>query len=106
MSTSVDVGCNPPKKTRNVAKMFDSRLNTAKALRQTMEIHRIVKVSNLKQEFDVLSRNTSRVMYKVIIFNVPSCTYPDYKKKDMLVSCKYIIFIIFICAKTGRGSGP
>ena len=61
MSSSAYVGCNPPIKTRNVAKMFGSRLNTAKALEQTMKIHRIAKVFNLKQEFDVLSTNTSRV---------------------------------------------
>ena len=78
--------------------MFDSRSNTAKALEQTMKIHRILKVSNLKQEFDVLITNTSRVTYKVIICNVPSCACPDYKKNGMLVSCKHIIllFVIFL----------
>ena len=90
---------NPPEKTRNVAKMFDSRLNTAKALEQTMKIHRNVKVSNLKQEFDVLSKNNSRITYKVIICNVPLCTCLDYKKNGMLVSCKCIIFILLFVLK-------
>ena len=90
---------NPPEKTRNVAKMFDSRLNTAKALEQTMKIHRNVKVSNLKQEFDVLSTNNSRVTYKVVICNVPSCTCLDYKKNGMLFSCKCIIFILLFVLK-------
>ena len=97
VSISADVGCNSPKKTRNVAKMFDSRLNTAKALEQTMKIHRTVKVSNLKQELDALSTNTSRVTHRVIICNVPSCTCLDYKKNGMLVSCKHIIFIYYLC---------
>ena len=79
--------------------MFDSRLNTANALEQTMKIHRIVKVSKLKQEFDVLSTNTSRVTYKVIICNVPSCTCPDYKKNGILASCKHIIFILVFVLK-------
>ena len=87
------------RKARNVEKMFDSRLNTAKALEQTMKIHRIIKVSNLKQEFDVLSTNTSRVASKEIICNVPSCTCPNYKKNGMLVSCKHIIFILLFVLK-------
>ena len=101
MLSSGDVGCNPPKKTRKVKKMFDRRLNKAKALEQTMKVHRIVKVSNFKQEFDVLSTNTSRVVYKVIICNVPSCTCPDYKKNGMLVSCKHNFHFI-ICANWTR----
>ena len=87
------------RKARNVEKMFDSRLNTAKALEQTMKIHRIVKVSNLKQEFDVLSTNTSRVSCKEIICNVPSCTCPNYQKNGMLVSCKHINFILLFVLK-------
>ena len=79
--------------------MFDSRLNIAKALEQTMKIHRNVKVSNLKQEFDVLSTNNSRVTYKVVICNVPSCTCLDYKKNGMLFSCKCIIFILLFVLK-------
>ena len=78
--------------------MFD----TAKASEQTMKIHTIVKVSNLKQEFDVLSTNTSRVTCKVIICNVPSCTCTDYKKNGMLVSCKYIIFILLFVLKLDK----
>ena len=72
-------------------KMFDNRLNTAKALEQTMKIHRFVKVSNLKQELDVLSTNTSRVTYKVIICNAPSCTCPEYKKNAMLENSFYYL---------------
>ena len=101
MLSSGDVGCNLPKKTRNVEKMFDRRSNTAKALEQTKKINRTVKVSNFKQEFDVLSTNTSRVVYKVIICNVPSCTCPDYKKNGMLVSCKHNFHFI-ICANWTR----
>ena len=97
MLSSGDVGCNLPKKTRNVEKMFDRRLNTAKALEQTKKIHRTVKVSNFEQEFDVLSTNTSTVAYKVIICNVPSCTCPDYKKNSMLFSYKYIISFYYLC---------
>ena len=81
MSGSTDVGCNPPKKTRNVAKMFDSRLNKEKVLEKAMKIHRIVMVSDLKQEFDVLNTNTSRVTYKVFICNVPLCSCPDFDLK-------------------------
>ena len=64
-----------------------------------MKIHRNVKVSNLKQEFDVLSTNNSRVTYKVVICNVPSCTCLDYKKNGMLFSCKCIIFILLFVLK-------
>ena len=105
MLSSGDVGCNLPKKTRNVEKMFDRRLNTAKALEQTKKIHRTVKVSNFEQEFDVLSTNTSTVAYKVIICNVPSCACPDYKKNSMLFSCKHNFHFI-ICPKTEQGIGP
>ena len=87
------------KKNKKCGKMFDRRLNMAKALEQTMKIHKIVKVSNFKQEFDVLSTNTSRVAYNVIICNVPLCTCPDYKKNGMLVSCKHIIFILLLVLK-------
>ena len=86
-------------KNKECGKMFDSRLNRTKALEQTMKIHRVVKFSNLKQEFDVLSTNTSRVAYKVIICNVPSCTCPDYKKNGIPVSCKYIILIVLFMLK-------
>ena len=64
-----------------------------------MKIHRIAKVSNLKQEFDMLSTNTSRVANKVIICSVPSCTCPDYKENGILVSCKSIIFIVLFVLK-------
>ena len=47
----------------------------------------------------MLSTNDGRVMYKVIICNVPSCTCLDYKKNDMLVSCKCIIFILLFLLK-------
>ena len=80
-------------KNKECGKIFDSRLNTAKALEQTMKIHRVVKC------FDVLSTNTSRVAYKVIICNVPSCTCPDYKKNGIPVSCKYITLIVLFVLK-------
>ena len=49
MSNSANVVCNPPKKTRNVAQMFDSKLNTAKTLEQTMKIHGIVNSLTLNK---------------------------------------------------------
>ena len=85
--------------------MLDSRLNSAKALEQTMKIHGIVKVSNLKQEFHVLSTNTSRVAFKVIICSVTSWTCPDYKKNGMPASCKHIIFILLFVVKLDEEVG-
>ena len=99
MSGSANVGCNPPKRSKNTAKMFNSRFETAKVLEQTMKIRKVVKVSDLKQEFDVLSTESGRVTYKVIICNVPSCTCPDYKNNGMVVSCKHIIFIFLFVLK-------
>ena len=85
--------------------MLDSRLNSAKALEQTMKIHGIVKVSNLKQEFHVLSTNTSRVAFKVIICSVTSWTCPDYKKNGMPASYKHIIFILLFVVKLDEEVG-
>ena len=47
----------------------------------------------------MLSTNTSRVAYKVIICNAPSCTCPDYKENGILISCKNIIFTVLFVLK-------
>ena len=61
--------------------MFRGRLQTAKALRNTIKIKKIIKVSKLKQEFSVMSAISGRVTYKVTICNVPTCTCPYFFKK-------------------------
>ena len=58
--------------------MFRGILQTAKALQDTMKIKKIIKVSELEQEFSVLSAISGRAIYKVTICNVSTCTYPDF----------------------------
>ena len=72
-SADIDEGSNPPKHPKNLEKMFRGRLQTAKVLHDTMKIIKIIEVSELKQEFSVLSTISERVMYKVSICNVPTC---------------------------------
>lgn len=79
--------------------MFRGILQTAKALQDTMKIKKIIKVSELEQEFSVLSAISGKVIYKVTICNVSTCTYPDFKKIGMLVSCKHIIFVFLFLIK-------
>ena len=91
-STDIDEGSNPPKHLKKILKMFQGRLQTAKALQDTMKIKKICKVSELKQEFSVLSAISGRVMYKVTICNVPTCTCPDLKK----TACWYHVSISYL----------
>ena len=71
--------------------MFRGRLQTAKALQDTMKIKKIIKVSEPKQEFSVLSAISGRVVYKVTIYNVPTCTCPDLEKAE----CWYHVSISY-----------
>ena len=98
-SADIDEGSNPPKGQNNLEKMFRGILQTAKALQDTMKIKKIIKVSELEQEFSVLSAISGKVIYKVTICNVSTCTYPDFKKIGMLVSCKHIIFVFLFLIK-------
>ena len=98
-SADIDEGSNPPKHPKNLEKMFRGRLQTAKVLQDTMKIIKIIEVSELKQECSVLSTISERVMYKVSICNVPTCTCPDLKKNGMLVSCKHIVFVFLFVVK-------
>ena len=98
-STDIDEGSNLPKRPKRLEKLFQGRLQTAKAFQDTMKVKKIIKVSELKPEFSVLSAISERVMYKVTICNVPTCTCPDLKQNGMLVSCKHIIFVFLFVIK-------
>ena len=78
--------------------MFRGRLQTAKVLQKTMEIKKIIRVSEFKQEFRVLSSISRRAMYKLTICNVPIFACPDLKK-GMFVSCTHIIFVFLFVIK-------
>ena len=63
-----------------------------------MEIKKIIRAYQLKQEFRVLSAIYRRAMYKLTICNVPIFTCHDFKK-GMFVSCTYIIFVFLFVIK-------
>ena len=73
-------------------------MQTANVLQKTMEIKKIIMVSQLKQEFRVLSAIYRRAMYQLTICNVPIFTCHDLKK-GMLVSCTHIIFVFLFVIK-------
>ena len=57
-----------------------------------MKIKKIIKMSELKQEFGVLSVICGGVMYKATICNVPAWTCPDFLKK---AACWYHVCISY-----------
>ncbi|XP_066927735.1 uncharacterized protein [Clytia hemisphaerica] len=93
-------GCHPPKKRRNIGKLFDNRLETAKKLEDMMKVKKLTRLSSQKIECQILGTSSGRVHYTVTICNVPTCTCPDFKKQGLVVSCKHIIFVFLFIIRS------
>ena len=87
-------GCYPPKKTKNVEEMIQRRVATTRSVHNIMKIRKIVKLSPLKWQFQVMGTTSGKTLYKVDICNTPTCTCPDFQKNGKFVYCKHIKFII------------
>lgn len=92
-------GCYPPKRPKNIQYMLSNRITTAKTLENVMKLRKIEKISSLHRKFEVLSTESGRISYKVIICNTPSCTCPDFHKNGAYVLCKHLLFILMFVLK-------
>ena len=94
-----ETGCYPPKKKKNVEKMLQRRVATTRSVRNIMKIRKIVRLSALKWQFQVIGTTSNKTLYKVDICNTPTCTCPDFQKNGKFVYCKHILFVMIFALR-------
>ena len=73
--------------------MLQRRFATTRSIHNIMKIRKIVRLSALKWQFQVIGTTSSKTLYKVDICNTPTCTCPKF------VYCKHILFVMIFALR-------
>ena len=93
--TSDNDTANPPAKKGKISfdKMLEKRKANAKTDSASVKVRQWKIINGTKREYTVSSNLGGKTNYLVTICHVPSCSYPDFRKRGSQVLCKHIIFV-------------
>ena len=74
--------------------MILNRMDAAAKGSCTMKIRKIKAISELKREYSVASSTNGKTTYLVTITEIPSCSCPDFEKKEGKCFASNIIFLL------------
>ena len=79
--------------------MLQRRVATTRSVHNIMKIRKILRLSALKWQFQVIGTTSSKTLSKVDICNTPTCTCPDFQKNGKFVYCKHILFVMIFALR-------
>ena len=79
--------------------MLQRRVATTRSVHNIMKIRKIVRLSALKWQFQVIGTRSSKTLYKVDISNTPTHTCPDFQKNGKFVYCKHMLFLMIFALR-------
>ena len=79
--------------------MLQRRVATTRSVHNIMKIRKIVRLSALKWQFQVIGTRSSKTLYKVDISNTPTHTCPDFQKNGKFFYCKHMLFLMIFALR-------
>ena len=79
--------------------MLQRRVATTRSVHNIMKIRKIVRLSALKWQFQVIGTTSSKTLCKADISNTPTHTCPDFQKNGKFVYCKHILFVMIFALR-------